>query len=52
MEPGIIFDHVWKKFRRGEVHDSLRDLIPAAARRLRQGPRSPAELRKDRGLDR
>jgi lipopolysaccharide transport system ATP-binding protein len=27
-------DHVWKKFRRGEIHDSLRDLIPALARRL------------------
>jgi ABC-type polysaccharide/polyol phosphate transport system ATPase subunit len=32
--PGIIFDQVWKKFRRGEVHDSLRDLLPALARRL------------------
>jgi ABC-type polysaccharide/polyol phosphate transport system ATPase subunit len=32
--PGIVFDHVWKKFRRGEVHDSLRDLMPALARRL------------------
>ncbi|HET9982348.1 MAG TPA: polysaccharide ABC transporter ATP-binding protein [Longimicrobiales bacterium] len=40
----IIFDHVWKKFRRGEIHDSLRDLIPAAARRLLgRGPR-PDEL--------
>lgn len=27
-------NHVWKKFRRGEVHDSLRDLIPAIAKRL------------------
>jgi lipopolysaccharide transport system ATP-binding protein len=26
----VIFDRVWKKFRRGERHDSLRDLIPAA----------------------
>ena len=25
----IRFDQVWKKFRRGERHDSLRDLIPA-----------------------
>ena len=23
--PAIIFDNVWKKFRRGERHDSLRD---------------------------
>ena len=30
----ILFDRVWKKFRRGELHDSLRDLIPAAARGL------------------
>jgi lipopolysaccharide transport system ATP-binding protein len=33
-EPGIEFHHVWKKFRRGEVHDSLRDLVPAMAKRL------------------
>ena len=25
----VVFDQVWKKFRRGERHDSLRDLIPA-----------------------
>jgi lipopolysaccharide transport system ATP-binding protein len=28
------FDHVWKKFRKGEIHDSLRDLIPALTRGL------------------
>jgi lipopolysaccharide transport system ATP-binding protein len=33
-EPGIIFDAVWKKFRLGQHHDSLRDLLPATARRL------------------
>ncbi len=33
-EPGIVFDGVWKKFQRGERHDSLRDLIPAALRRF------------------
>jgi lipopolysaccharide transport system ATP-binding protein len=27
--PQVVFDGVWKKFRRGERHDSLRDLIPA-----------------------
>jgi hypothetical protein len=27
--------HLWKKFRRGEVHDSLRDLVPALAREWR-----------------
>jgi lipopolysaccharide transport system ATP-binding protein len=34
IEPRIVFDGVWKKFRRGEHHDSLRDLIPAIARRI------------------
>jgi lipopolysaccharide transport system ATP-binding protein len=33
-EPGIVFDQVWKKFKRGEMYDSLRDLIPAVTRRL------------------
>ena len=34
-------DHVWKKFRKGELHDSLRDLIPAVAKRLvGKGPKS------------
>jgi ABC-type polysaccharide/polyol phosphate transport system ATPase subunit len=43
-QPGIVFDGVWKKFRRGEMHDSLRDLIPAMTRRLAgKGTRS-AEL--------
>ena len=32
--PRIEFDHVWKKFARGELHDSLRDLVPATVRRL------------------
>jgi ABC-type polysaccharide/polyol phosphate transport system ATPase subunit len=37
--PAVVFDGVWKKFRRGERHDSLRDLVPAALRRLlRRGP--------------
>ena len=30
----IEFDEVWKKFRYGEVHNRLRDAIPALARRL------------------
>ena len=24
-QPGIVFDHVWKKFYQGERHDSFRD---------------------------
>jgi homopolymeric O-antigen transport system ATP-binding protein len=32
--PRVEFHHVWKRFHRGELHDSLRDLVPALARRL------------------
>ena len=32
--PGISVEGVWKKFRRGERHDSLRDLLPSLARRF------------------
>jgi lipopolysaccharide transport system ATP-binding protein len=36
----IQVDHVWKKFRKGELHDSLRELIPAIAKRvIGRGPR-------------
>jgi len=42
-DPVIAFEDVWKKFRRGEHHDSLRDLIPALARRL--------GTRRERALD-
>jgi len=34
MTASVVFDGVWKKFRRGERHDSLRDLIPATVGRL------------------
>jgi ABC-type polysaccharide/polyol phosphate transport system ATPase subunit len=47
VTPGIVFDGVWKKFRRGEVHDSLRDLIPALARRVTGRARSAADLQRD-----
>ena len=40
--PAVVFDNVWKKFRQGERHDSLRDLIPAAFRRLGGATRSDA----------
>jgi ABC-type polysaccharide/polyol phosphate transport system ATPase subunit len=42
----IEFDGVWKKFRRGERHDSLRDLVPSIAKRLfRRG--TPRDLEKE-----
>ncbi len=40
----IQMDAVWKKFQRGERHDSLRDLVPAVARRILHGARPAAEL--------
>ncbi|HJU65021.1 MAG TPA: polysaccharide ABC transporter ATP-binding protein [Gemmatimonadaceae bacterium] len=42
-EPAVIFDHVWKKFRRGQRHDSLRDLVPAIAKGIFRR-RSSADL--------
>ena len=41
--PSVVFDHVWKKFRRGERHDSLRDLVPSLVKRL-SGRRRRDEL--------
>jgi lipopolysaccharide transport system ATP-binding protein len=43
-QPRLLFDHVWKKFHRGELHDSLRDLIPATIRRLTGHAPPPADL--------
>jgi lipopolysaccharide transport system ATP-binding protein len=34
MGAAITLDGVWKKFRRGERHDALRDVVPALAQRL------------------
>jgi lipopolysaccharide transport system ATP-binding protein len=39
----VVFDRVWKKFERGERHNSLRDLIPSVARSLFARPSSAAE---------
>jgi lipopolysaccharide transport system ATP-binding protein len=33
----IAFEGIWKEFRKGPAHDSLRDLVPALARRLLTG---------------
>ncbi len=48
MAGHVLFDGVWKRFRRGMSHDSLRDMIPAMVRRLRPGAAaSKTELRED-----
>ncbi|HEX5437646.1 MAG TPA: polysaccharide ABC transporter ATP-binding protein [Gemmatimonadaceae bacterium] len=40
----VIFDHVWKKFTKGEFHDSLRDLVPALVKRAFHPPPPREEL--------
>ena len=40
----VVFDAVWKQFRYGEVHDSLRELLPAVVRWAMRRPRTAAEL--------
>lgn len=42
--PGVEFERVWKKFQRGERHDSLRDFIPSVARSLMGRGPSAVEL--------
>ena len=42
------FEHVWKKFRRGERHDSLRDLVPSLVAALPAG--TPARASGDAGV--
>ena len=32
-QPGITFEHVWKRFLRTERHTALRDLIPSLIKR-------------------
>lgn len=36
-EVALEFNHVWKKFKKGEKYNSLRDLIPAMTKRLFTG---------------
>ena len=46
MTPAVVFDDVSKKFRRGERHDSLRDLVPAVFSRAWR--RRPADALGDK----
>jgi lipopolysaccharide transport system ATP-binding protein len=45
--PQVRFDHVSKRFRRGERHDSLRDLIPALVKRCVRGAPADVENEQD-----
>ena len=42
--PGIQCERVWKKFARGQIHDSLRDLVPALAKRMLGRRKESGEL--------
>ncbi|HEV8448931.1 MAG TPA: polysaccharide ABC transporter ATP-binding protein [Gemmatimonadaceae bacterium] len=45
-QPSLVFEGVWKRFRKGQLHDSLRDLIPATFRRMTgREPKRPADDR-------
>ena len=41
----VVFDGVWKRFRRGERQDSLRDLIPYAVGRILGRSRADGDLK-------
>lgn len=43
----IRIESLWKKFRRGERHDSIRDLVPAMVKRMLHGPSTNHELQQD-----
>jgi lipopolysaccharide transport system ATP-binding protein len=45
--PPVRFEHVWKKFQRGENYDSLRDLVPALVRRMTSGRPDPLALERE-----
>jgi lipopolysaccharide transport system ATP-binding protein len=42
--PVVVFDRVWKKFRRGERHDSLKDALTALAKKPFAKKKSADEL--------
>ena len=46
-DTSVEIESLWKKFRRGERHDSIRDLIPATFRRMLHGAPPGHDLRDD-----
>ncbi|HEY7896995.1 MAG TPA: polysaccharide ABC transporter ATP-binding protein [Gemmatimonadaceae bacterium] len=46
-DTSVEIDSLWKKFRKGERQDSLRDLIPATIKRIVNGASPASELRVD-----
>ncbi len=43
MRPRVVFDRVWKRYRRGERHTSLRDLAPSLVKRCVRAVRGAGE---------
>jgi lipopolysaccharide transport system ATP-binding protein len=46
VSAAVVFDNVWKKFYRGERHDSLRDLIPSLLTSLTGRAKPDEELQQ------
>ena len=46
-DTSVEIDSLWKKFRRGERHDSIRDLVPAAVKHMMHGAPPKHDLRED-----
>jgi len=46
-DAAVVFDGVWKKFRRGERHDTLRDLLPSMIKGLASAGQRRQELQGD-----
>jgi len=46
-EVALEFKHVWKKFKKGEKYNSLRDFIPAVTKRLFSGNNRPELQEKE-----
>jgi lipopolysaccharide transport system ATP-binding protein len=44
-DAAVVFDGVWKKFRRGERHDSLRDFLPSLVKGALSRPK-PGDLER------
>ena len=49
--PRLTFEGVWKRFRLGHAHDSLRDLIPGLAKKVLRRAAEPTSPKPKRFRD-
>ncbi|HEV8214235.1 MAG TPA: polysaccharide ABC transporter ATP-binding protein [Gemmatimonadaceae bacterium] len=50
MAAYIEFERVWKRFQKGQAHDSLRDLVPSLARQLMRRPANGSNGKSDKSF--